>query len=60
MYGGVFKRNIDLPYLNPIYIDDNSITVDYGYQQIMNQYTTAFMSAYNSSAGKMHTTFSAV
>ena len=57
MYGGVFKRNIDLPYLNPIYIDDNSITVDYGYQQIMNQYTTAFMSAYNSSAGKMHTTF---
>lgn len=57
MYGGVFKRNIDLPYLNPIYIEDNSITVDYGYEQVMNQYTTAYLSAYNSAAGKMHTTF---
>ena len=57
IFGGVFKRNIDLPYLNPIYIEDNSITVDYGYEQLMNQYTTAYLSAYNSASGKMHTTF---
>ena len=56
LYGGVFKRGIDLPYLNPIYIDSNSITVDYSFEQQMSQYSCAFMSVFNSRDGGMHTT----
>jgi hypothetical protein len=57
LYGGVFKSNIDLPYLNPVYIDENSAVVDYGYEQKMNQYTTANMNVFNLNSGSMHTTF---
>lgn len=57
LYGGVFKSNIDLPYLNPIYIDESSAVVDYGYEQKMNQYTTANMNVFDLNSGKMHTTF---
>ncbi len=56
LYGGVFKIGIDLPYLNPIYIDSSSITVDYSFEQQMSQYTCAFMSVFNSRDGGMHTT----
>jgi hypothetical protein len=56
LYGGVFKKNIDLPYLNPIYIDSSSIAVDYSYEQQMSQYTCAYMSVFNSRDGGMHTT----
>ena len=57
LYGGVFKYNIDLPYLNPVYIDESSITVDYGFEQKMSQYTCSNMTLFNSSNQKMHTTF---
>ncbi len=56
LYGGVFKIGIDLPYLNPIYIDSSSITVDFSYEQQMSQYTCAFLSVFNSRDGSMHTT----
>ncbi len=57
LYGGVFKKNIDLPYLNPIYIDENGPVVDYGFEQKMSQYTCSYLSAFNSNTGSMHTTF---
>lgn len=57
LYGGVFQYGVDLPYLNPIYIDDNSIAVDYGFTQKMSQYTCAYLNAFNVNTGKMHTTF---
>lgn len=57
LYGGVFKTSADLPYLNPIYIEENSITVDYSFEQKMTQYTTAHLNAFNSVTGNMHTTF---
>jgi len=57
LYGGVFKKNADLPYLNPIYIDENSITVDYSFEQKLSQYTAAHLNAFNSMTGSMHTTF---
>ena len=57
LYGGVFKYNVDLPYLNPIYIDGNGATVDYSFEQKMTQYTTAHLNAFNAANGNMHTTF---
>ncbi len=57
LYGGVFKINVDLPYLNPIYIDENGATVDYSFEQKMSQYTCSNMTLFNSSSQKMHTTF---
>ena len=57
LYGGVFKKNIDLPYLNPIYIDQNGVSVDHSFEQKMSQYTCSYLSAFNSNTGSMHTTF---
>lgn len=57
LYGGVFKYNRDLPYLNPIYIDENGATVDYSFEQKMSQYTCSNMTLFNLSTQKMHTTF---
>ena len=56
-YGGVFKYNANLPYLNPVYIDETSATVDYSFEQKMTQYTTAHLTAFNNSDGSMNTTF---
>ena len=57
LYGGVFKYNRDLPYLNPIYIDENGATVDYSFEQKMSQYTCSNMTLFNLSTQKIHTTF---
>ena len=57
LYGGVFKRNADLPFLNPINIDENGPLVDYSFEQKMSQYTCSYLSAFNSNTGSMHTTF---
>ncbi len=57
LYGGVFKRNVDLPFLNPIYIDADGPAVDYSFEQKMSQYTCSYLSAFNSNTGSMHTTF---
>ena len=58
LYGGVFKVNSDLPYLNPIYIDGNgTAAVDFTFEQKMSQYTCSNLSAFNATTGNMHTTF---
>lgn len=57
LYGGVFKYNQDLPYLNPIYIEQSGYTTDHSFEQKMSQYTCSFLSAYNNNTGSMHTTF---
>ncbi len=57
LYGGVFKSNVDLPFLNPIYIDGSGGTVDYTFEQKMSQYTCSYMSAFDTQSGNMHTTF---
>ena len=57
LYGGVFKYNFDLPFQNPIYIDENGITVDYSFEQKMSQYTCSNMSVYDSVTKSNHTTF---
>lgn len=57
LYGGVFRNNIELPFLNPLYIYENSIIPDHGFEQKLSQYTCAYLSAFNSVSGNMHTTF---
>ena len=57
LYGGVFKRNADLPFLNPINIDENGPYIDHSFEQKMSQYTCSYLSAFNSNTGSMHTTF---
>lgn len=57
LYGGVFKTTADLPYQNPVYIDNSGINVDYGFEQKMSQYSCSFLTAFNASDGSMHTTF---
>lgn len=57
LYGGVFRSYADLPFMNPIYIDGNGAVTDYSFEQKMSQYTCSYLSAFNSSNGKMHTTF---
>lgn len=57
LYGGVFKHGADLPFLNPVYIESNNVTVDYSFSQKMSQYTCALLSAYNANTGSMSTTF---
>lgn len=57
LYGGVFKYNVNLPFLNPIYIDEAGISVDFDFEQKMSQYTCSNMSVYDSVTQKMHTTF---
>lgn len=57
LYGGVFKQNVNLPYLNPVYIDQNGYSVDFSFEQKMSQYTCSNLTAFNSNTGSMHTTF---
>ena len=58
LYGGVFKPVVDLPFLNPVYIDENgATTIDYTFQQKMSQYTCSNLTAFNAASGSMHTTF---
>lgn len=56
LYGGVFTHS-DLPFLNPVNIDNSGATVDFGFEQKMSQYTCAYLSAFNSTNGSMYTTF---
>lgn len=57
LYGGVFKYNKDLPFVNPVYIDESGATVDYSFEQKMSQYTCSNMTLFSSTTQKMHTTF---
>ena len=57
LYGGVFRYNQDLPYLNPINVEQTGYTVDHSFEQKMSQYTCSFLSAFNFNTGSMHTTF---
>lgn len=57
LYGGVFKSYIDLPYQEPVYIDQSGYSIDNTFQQKMMQYTGSNFLVFDSLTGKMHTTF---
>jgi hypothetical protein len=56
-YGGVFRYNEDLPFFNPIILDNSGATVISGFDQQLNQYTTAHMCLYDTTTQDMHTMF---
>lgn len=55
-HGGVFQKDADLPYYEPIQIGPTSDSV-YSYQQKMSHYTCAYLPVYDSVNQNMHTTF---
>lgn len=55
-HGGVFQKQHDFPYFEPIYIDNNSATV-LPYQQVMSHYTCAHLPVFDTVSKKMHTVF---
>ncbi len=55
-YGGVFRKNQDWPFLNPIYFDGTSYTVD-TFNQKMSQYTCPVVSLFDSTENKMYQIF---
>ncbi len=57
IYGGVFQKNVDLPYREPINIEALGTTTDTSYHQIMSQYTCAVIPVYDSTKFTMYTTF---
>jgi hypothetical protein len=56
-YGGVFKKNADMPYLEPIFLSANGTTEVKTYQQVMSQYTCAVLPVYDAVGKNMYTTF---
>ncbi|HLC83639.1 MAG TPA: T9SS type A sorting domain-containing protein [Bacteroidia bacterium] len=57
IYGGVFRKDSNLPFREPIKITSAGTTINSSYQQVMNQYTCALMPIYDSVTQKMYTTF---
>jgi hypothetical protein len=56
-YGGVFRYGEDLPFFNPILLDGTGTTVTTGFDQQLNQYTTANMNLFDSTTNDMYTMF---
>lgn len=57
LYGGVFKYEKDLPYQNPVYINNTNYSVDNNFNQRFTQYNTAYLNMYDSVKKDMHTVF---
>lgn len=56
-YGGVFKPDADLPYLNPIYIQADKTRIDSSYEQVMCQYTCPILPIFDSQQRSMYSVF---
>lgn len=56
-YGGVFRKDSNLPFREPITLSSGGTTSISSYQQVMQQYTCALMPIYDSVTQKMYTTF---
>ncbi len=55
-YSGVFRKNINLPYLSPINYDPvNGAQVDSSFSQLMNNYTCPMAPLFDSVQGTMYT-----
>lgn len=55
-YGGVFRKNQDWPFLNPIYFDGTAYTVD-TFNQKMSQYTCPVVPLFDSTSKNMYQVF---
>jgi hypothetical protein len=57
-YGGVFQKDVNLPFREPIMIDSSgTATVNMGYHQFMSQYACANFPVYDSATQTMYNTF---
>jgi len=57
LFGGVFQKGINQPFLTPIDISQTSIQHQLSFNENLNQYTTATMPVYDSLHNHMHTIF---
>lgn len=57
VYGGVFKKKRDMPYLEPILLSSSGTAEVKSYQQLMSQYTCAVLPVYDATSKAMYTTF---
>lgn len=53
IYGGVFRKDQDVPFLDPVYISANSISVEGTYQQKFSQYECPVLPIYDSAKNNM-------
>jgi len=56
-FSGVFKKTVDLPYLNCVNIDSSGYAVNPTFSQYYNHYHCAFLPLYAAAAHEMHTVF---
>jgi hypothetical protein len=56
-FSGVFQQNVDLPYLNAVYVDSSSYNEIPNFSQYYNHYHCASIAMYDSSAQAMHNVF---
>jgi hypothetical protein len=56
-YGGVFRKQQNLPFREPITISAGGTTVNTAYQQVMSHYTCANIPVFDSVTGSMYSTF---
>lgn len=57
LYGGVFKYEKDLPFQNPVYINNSVYSVDASFSQRFTQYNSAYLNMFDSVKKDMHTVF---
>jgi len=57
LFGGVFQKNIDRPFHTPVDITSSGFQHQAGFNQNLNQYTTAAMPVFDSTAVRMHNVF---
>ncbi|MBR9918116.1 T9SS type A sorting domain-containing protein [bacterium] len=57
MFSGVFKPNVDLPYLNAVIVDSTDYEVNNSFQQYYNHYHCPVLPLYSESNSEMHTLF---
>lgn len=57
LYAGVFRPDVNLPFVNPVYIGADEITVDMAYEQKMSHYTCPVIPLYNEDTQDMYSIF---
>ena len=57
MFSGVFREDVDLPFLNSVTIDSNDYIVNNTFQQYYNHYHCPVLPLYSKEYNEMHTVF---
>ena len=56
-FSGVFQHVLDIPHFNTVDVTAQGYTVRSGFNQLLNQYHTAHMAAFDAANNRMHTIF---